>query len=90
MLMRNVTLRMLSAGINITLTLLINRKMQKSHPELYTIHDFTEDQELIDVVKDYAKLIGVTVGIAAISAVIATIVVTQVDHIVYPDQTGAF
>lgn len=68
---------------------LIHKQIAKAKPHIYVMLT-TESHTKEEVIKHYAKMLGLTIAVALVASVAAGIVVNAVDNIAFPNESGPY
>lgn len=86
-MLRKVTLTGTNLVIHFGVAQAIHNWIQEQRPDLYMKPD-TQYATKQDVIKAYAKVIGISVAVALVASAVAALATNGVDHIAFPNEAG--
>ena len=86
-LVRKITLTVASTATNIVSTVAIHRLIEKAFPQLSDIEPYQDDTPK-ELIKYYARMLGVTLSAALVAGAITTLVTGKMDDVLFPDFEG--
>ena len=86
---RKVTLTSINIASHFAIGTFIHNKLREMKPELY--QQFTTDTHYREeVVKQWAKIIGVSIGVALLSSLVAGVITNAADGVFFPNEHGPY
>lgn len=79
---RNATLTVTNLAVHFGVATAIHQYIQKHYPEIY-ISPNSEFMSRNDIVKAYAKIVGVSVAVALVAGAVASVTTKAVGHIAF-------